>query len=482
MIPTPHVPAWARVLIGLIAGRADREDLLVNLEEGAARLAETQCADAARRWCRSQVLRSLLPLLGRRVTGPGGPAPAVRGVGLDVRYALRSLSASRGFASAVVLMLTLGLAAHTVVYAVVDAMVLRPLPFGDRSSRLVTVHSVHPTLAEDWNDAGVSYPDLVDFRSATTLESLEAVAERDVSVSSGPETERVSAASVTPGLLPMLGVAPVMGRPFALGDAAEPGFEQVILLGHSLWQSLYGADPNVVGKPALLNGRQLTVIGVLPPGFSFPEDQQLYLPYRGRDTAGRGNRGLLAVGLIAAGFSRDQNLGELRALAGDLARRHPDTNRDWSVQTHPIRTYFVSGSDATLMLIAVSALLLLVSANVAGLVVARGLARERELGVRAALGAGRGRLVRLLTVEVLVLAAVSTASAILAARWGLGAFLAWTPEPPPYWAQPGVDWRVTLFASAVAGGVAMLAGLMPALRLTRVEQFRAFSKHTAGLS
>lgn len=462
----PSSRFW-RWMLGLATPPADRRDLLADLDDEAGRVAATEGVRGGHRWYRRQVLRSIGPMARRRVLGLGRPG---RGFSQDVRQAVRSLAQSRGFTIASVLMLSLGIGAHTVVYAVVDAMLLRPLPYGDRSPRLVTVEEVHPTLSPDWRNAGTSYADFAVYRRLTPpFDAMEAAIGRNLSISAGDETMRVLAASVTPGMFRLLGVPPALGRDFGDAEAAEPGFEEVAILGHGLWQSLYGGDAAAIGRTILVNERPLVVIGVMPKGFSFPDEHRMWLPYRGREDAGRANRSLFVVGLLDEGTSIAGATDALNGVAAELALTYPDTNRGWSAHLTPIRDAMVSGEDVEQMLGAVSLLLLVACGNVAGLFIARGVGRRGELTLRAALGAGRARLVRLLVTESVLIAAVSGLVGVALASWGVHALVAWIPEPPPYWAQPAIDLRVALFAIGITGGVVLCAGLIPALRVSRVD-------------
>jgi predicted permease len=470
MTPSPG-PRWARWLISLIASRDERDDVLADLGEEADAHAAAYGPASARRWYRRQVWRSIRPLAFRRVSSLSSFSLSSRGAIRDTMFALRSLRGSPVFAVGVVLMLAIGIGAHVVVYAVVDGLLLRPLPFGDRSARLVTLHATHPTQATDWDDSEISYPDMIDLRTrATTVDAIEGAIGRNLSVSTGADTERLLGASITPGVFSMLGVSPAAGRDFTATDAAEIGFESSVIVSHALWQSLLGGDARVVGRTLLINGRTLTIVGVMPPGFSFPDGQRIWLPYRPQPAPnGRERRSLLGIGLLRAGVTRQQATAELQAIARQLALEYPATNRDWGIHVMPIRDFFVSGVNATTILGAVTLVLLVACANVAGLLVARGSSRQRELSLRAALGAGRWRLVRLLLIEAAVLAIAGGTLGLIAASWGIRALIAWIPEPPPYWAQPEMDLRVAMFAIAMTGGVAMLSGLLPALRLSRTD-------------
>lgn len=388
----------------------------------------------------------------------------------DFRFALRSLGHAKALTAAAVLTLAVGLGASTGVYSVVDALLLRPLPFGGRAGRLVTLHSTHPTRAQDWDNSGLSYPDLVDIREQSrSLEDLQGVLPRNFSMSSTGDTERVTGASITPGLFSMLGVTPARGRLFTESEGASPGLEQVAIISDTLWQRLYGGDPGIVGRSVMMNGRQVMVVGVMPPRFGFPENHDVWLPLRLPADADRSARAIIAVGLLREGVSVEDARAEIGSIGSRLAQRFPVTNRQWDVFTMPMRNLFVSPivrRALTTMLAAVALVLLVGCANVASLLVARGVGRQREMAVRTALGAPRWQLVRLLLLESFVLALVGGALGVLLASWGLDAFVASNPEPPPYWASLQIDGRVLGFAFGLAVLTAVACGLVPAVRAT----------------
>ena len=391
----------------------------------------------------------------------------------DLIAAIRGLTKARGLTAAGVATLALGVGATMLVWAIVDGLVLRPLPFGERTGRLVSLHSTHPTQAQDWDDAGVSWADLLDVRAETrSLERAEGVLFRNFSLAGDGESERVLGASVTPGLFAMLGVEPRLGRAFRADDAAEPGHEAVALIGHALWVRRFASDPGIVGRAVLLNGRAVTVVGVMPEGFRFPESQDLWLPYGAPRDAARDARSLLAVGLLREGTGLAAARDELSAVAARLAARHPATNRDWGLHALPLHDYYV-GEHARralgTMLAAVLLVLLVACANVSGLLLARGMGRHQELTLRAALGAARWRLVRLLLVESLLLAVTGAALGVLLARAALRAVVATNPDPPPYWVQFVIDERALLVVGAVALIATLASGLAPALRVSRVD-------------
>jgi putative ABC transport system permease protein len=391
----------------------------------------------------------------------------------DLRLAMRTLLHARGFTVAALLTLGLGMGANATVFGVVDALLLRPLPFGERSGRLVTLHSTHPTQAQDWDDSDLSYPDLVDIREgSTTLDGVEGLVARNVSLTGARETERVQAASVTPGLFDLLGVAPQLGRAFRTDEGAAIGLESVAIISHSLWQRLFGGDPAILQKTVPLNGRTLAIVGVMPAGFAFPELHEIWLPYGPDRTRGRNARSLTTVALVKDGTSLQAARAELNRLGSDLAARYPQTNRDWNIHALPMRDFFVSDAlrnGLTAMFVAVALVLLVACANVGSLLLARGIGRQRELTLRTALGAGRSRILRMLLAESVLLSAIGGLLAFLLASWGLDALIASNPEPPPYWARPAVDSRVVGFCVLLALVAAIGSGLLPALRATRVD-------------
>jgi predicted permease len=391
----------------------------------------------------------------------------------DLRFAIRSLSRAGGFTAAASLTLALGIAANTIVYSIVSGLVLRPLPFGERSHRLVTVHSTHPTQAQDWDDSDVSYADLLDIREAArSLEGVEGVLNRNFSLAAADQTERVLGASITPGLFRLLGVEPARGRVFRDDEGAAPGMEAVAIISHRLWERLYERDEAIVGRGIPINGREVTVVGVMPPRFAFPEQHDVWLPYRAAPPVFRAGRNLLAIGLLRPGVDLAEARAELATIASVLANRYPETNRDWGLHALPLRDLFITGDTrraVTAMLVAVGFVLLVACANVASLLVARGIGREREFTVRIALGASRGRVTRLLLAESLVLSALGGALAMIAASWGLDALVASMPEPPVYWVRIQIDGPVLIFTLLLTTATAVACGLVPALRMRRLD-------------
>ncbi|MBI4474995.1 MAG: ABC transporter permease, partial [Acidobacteria bacterium] len=230
----------------------------------------------------------------------------------DLRTGVRSLLKRPGFLITAVVTLAIGIGANATVFAITDALLLRPLPFGARSSRVVTLHWTHPTLVPDWSSGTMSYAGIEDLPKATrAFEEIGGYIERSVTLTGGDAAERVRGGSVTTHLFEALAAKPIIGRSFIEADAAAPGFEQVVILSHGLWTRRFGADPNLVGRPIQINERTLTVAGVMPPGFRFPERDDLWLPYQPADEQRRADRNMFGVAVLSEGTSLEQAQREL---------------------------------------------------------------------------------------------------------------------------------------------------------------------------
>ncbi|MGE0042661.1 MAG: ABC transporter permease [Vicinamibacterales bacterium] len=392
---------------------------------------------------------------------------------LDVRHAIRSLGSRPGFLVAAVLTLAIGIGANLTVFSLVNALLLRPLPFGDRSDRVVVLFATHQLQAEDWGwgESELSYRDLQDYREATSLAGLAGYLPRNFTLSDAEPAERVQGGSVTPDLFGLLGVEPALGRGFRPDDAAPPGLESVVMITDGLWRRRYGADPAIVGRPILVNDLPRTVIGVLPPGFRFPERDDLYMPLRW-DDAPRAARNVNGVGLLTPGVTLPQAQGELDAIAARLSATYPESNRGFGVRALTFRDAQVNaaqrGFSATLMG-AVAFVLFIACANLANLLLVRGASRQREFAVRAAMGAGRGRLVRGMLVESFVLTVPGAGLGLLGALWTLDLVRGSFPEDLPYWIRFDIDGRVLAFTAGLSVVTAVAIGLVPALRASRPD-------------
>jgi predicted permease len=381
----------------------------------------------------------------------------------DVRYAARVLHKSPGFTLVAVLTLALGIGANTAIFSVVNAVLLRPLPFAD-SSRLVQIFSTDST-AGSRNDV-VSYPDYEDWqRGAASLSSLSAFVTRTLLIADSEGAELLLGARVSPSLFETLGVRPAVGRAFR-ADENEAGTSHVVLLSDGFWRRHFAADPKALGSTLRLNDEPHTIIGVMPASFriSARSPEQVYVPLVADPNRGHGF--LSVVGRLRPGAAIPQAQVELALVARRLAAAYPRTNVNASVNVMPLVDAMAGPSRAGLLmlLVVVGLVLLIACTNVANLLLARGAARQRELTVRAALGAGRGRLVRQLLTESLLLAGAGAALGLLFAQWTerlLIALLAKNFRIPRV-ETTAIDGSVLVFTLIVAIGTGLLFGVAPA--------------------
>lgn len=395
----------------------------------------------------------------------------------DLRLAARGLAKRPGFTLAALATLALGIGANSAVFSLVNAILLRPLPLGAHGDRLVTLHSTHPAQPEDWEDSPLSFDDLEDVRrESTSLEGVAGYVGGSFSVLAGGETERIRGGSVTPSLFALLGIQPALGRHFLDEEGQDFGHASVVIVSHRLFERRFGGDPGVIGRSLVLNGRALTVVGVMPAGIRFPERDELWVPYRPSSDPlrrpGRGRRFLAAFALLRPGAGLERAQRELDLVAARLAERHPDSNRGWGIRAMSFRDSVVDRGlrvTAFTLLAAVAAVLLIGCANLANLILARGIARQRELAVRAALGASQGRLARLALAETLVLCAGGGGLGLLLGSWATELLVRSWPEELPYWVRTDLDWRIVAFTAGAAALAALVSGLVPALRSSRPD-------------
>jgi putative ABC transport system permease protein len=399
----------------------------------------------------------------------------------DLRYSLRSLRRAPAFTIMAVLCVGLAIGVTTTIFAVVNGVLLRPLPYPD-DEQLVSVYAANP--ARDATGVNISRPDFdVWQRESYSFAQLGMWTWSTLTLSGGEEAERVDAADVTPNLFPLLGVQPALGRGFVAGEDGG-GRENVLLLSWGLWQRRFGGDRGVLGRRVAVDDVPYTVVGVMPERFAFPATGQAWRPLvRDPVNDAHGNRFYAgALGRLRSGVTLAAARAEMARISRDLARAHPADNGDWEAELVPLREDLVGNLRRPLLVLlgAVGCVLLIACGNVANLSLVRGAGRSRELAVRATIGAGRGRVVRQLLTESLTVAVLGAllggALAAVGVRFAGRAF----PNDVPFFVTLGVDRTVLAFVALLAFLTAALFGLLPAWRAGDLQLSSALRDGAAG--
>ena len=382
----------------------------------------------------------------------------------DLRYAARQLRANPGFAAAAVLTLALGIGANSAIFSVVNAVLLNPLPFPD-SSRLVWAWGRFPGS----NQAAVSPPEFQVYRAGNrTLQRFGAffvLAPDAQNWNLRGEARQLRGSMVTADFFEALGQSPLLGRSFTRDDE-QTSTPRVVVLSYRLWQEAYGSDPNIAGQNARMETSPVTIVGVMPASFDFPNASDFWFPapLLSKGLQNRRAHCLRPVGLLKLGVGIDQSQSDLNAISQRLAAQYPESNRGWSLRLEPLQEAIVGPSRPALLLLlgAVGLVLLIACVNIANLLLSRYGARQREIAIRMSIGAGRRRILGQLLTESLLLAVVAGGVALLIAWWGVNLVRGFGPQGIPRLQEVRVDSRVLAFTALVSAATAVFFGLAPA--------------------
>jgi putative ABC transport system permease protein len=385
----------------------------------------------------------------------------------DIRYGARSLMKRPGFTLIALIALALGIGANTAIFSLVNAVLLKPLPFAE-PDRLVWVWG---NIRNAGNRASVSPPDFLDYRQQnTTFEEFAAAFGGPVplNLTGSGEPERLTAAGVTGNYFAALGAQPQLGRTFLL-ENEKPGSDQVAVLSHGLWQKRFGGDPTIINKTIVLDGRNVAIIGVMPQGFNFPQAPELWVPINFEISDGmkvRKAHFLRPIGKLKDGVTLAQAQGDLDMIAKRLEQQYPDSNQGWSLRLVSLREQLIGNTRPTLFILfgAVGFVLLIACANVANLLLVRAASRQKEIALRTALGAGRFRIVRQMITESVLLALIGGALGTILAVWGIELLVKLSEGNIPPTAQVRIDATVLAFTLLTSVFTGVLFGLVPALR------------------
>ncbi len=387
----------------------------------------------------------------------------------DLRQAMRALRRQGVVSLLAILTLVLGIGATTTIFTVVHAVLLSPLPFPE-AGELMRLYATKPSQGIE--RSGLAGADFVDFADTlTSFEHLGAYRWFGLALTNADRPRELATILMTPGLLAELGT-PLLGRTFT-PEERQPGEGNVIVLSYALWHSQFGGDEEILGRPVLLDGREYTVVGVMPRGFSFPAPEiEIWAPWTyDPATLSRSNHFWNVIGRLAPGVAPEAAVAELRAAAAALEEQYPDSNAGWSAFAVPLHDVVVGAARPALLalLIAVVLVLAIACANVANLLLARGVSRQGEMALRTVLGAGRGRLIRQLLTESLLLSGLGGLLGVALAYAGVAAVVRLDPEGLPRVEEIAIDPAVLVFALAVTLLTGLAFGILPALRATGHE-------------
>ncbi len=409
----------------------------------------------------------------------------------ELCYGIRSLLKHRGFTAIAVITLALGIGANTAIFSVINAVILRPLPYHE-PDRLVTIWEESPQRG--MYEMPVSFANLSDWVDQNhAFEQISAYTFTNLNLTGAGEPARLAAVRSSANLLSLVGAVPLLGRSF-LPEEAKEGANRVVILSHALWQSRFGSDSAIIGRSLTLNNQNYTVVGVMSASFQFPvgfgylgkvlnDPIELYVPLAATSNElRRGNYSFFAIGRLKPGITIDQARAEMTTIEGRLEQQYPEGNTGIGISLIPTQEQTVKEIRPALLVLlgAVAFMLLIACANIANLLLARGTSRQKEFAIRAALGASRLRVLRLLLTESVMLSLAGGCLGFLLALWGTDALMALKPDNIPRLNEVGVDARVFGFTLAVSLVTGIVFGLIPALHAAKPDLNEALKEGLRG--
>ena len=391
----------------------------------------------------------------------------------DLRGALRQLRKSPGFAAVALVTLALGIGANTAIFSVVNGVLLRPLSFKD-PARLVRVWHVPPPKSfPGMTTFSVSAANYLDWeRQNHVFEGMAIYTYHGFTLTGGDKPEQIDGCAATSGFFATLGVQPVLGRVF-LPEEDQPGHSNVVVLSHRLWQEHFGSNPAIVGQNVRMDGQSYLVAGVMPASFQFPDFAQMWTPmaWTDQEKAVRGEHHSVVVARLRTGVDLKQAQAEMNTISSRLERQYPEDNKGWGAIVVPLHDDLVSDVRPALLVLlgAVAFVLLIASVNVANLALARTFSRQKEIAIRTALGANSARITRQVLTESIMLALVGGALGLTCAQAGIGLIMAFLADKVPHSTEVGLDSKVLAFTAIISIVTGILAGVLPAFRLTRAD-------------